>query len=198
MTLMGEVFLKDRMWDAAALCFGNLLEKVEPDWRLLSILGLINREMDFLDRSIEYYRKAADMPDALPEVFSDLSIALIKNGDLKEAEEMLRSLLESIEGAPQVWNNLGTVLEIKGELDQALESYERAVELDERYYPSLYSIGRILQKKGDMERAREYMDRALKIEGRVYNIEDVSGREKREADGKVHAKEVMTSDDRNA
>lgn len=192
MTVMGEMFLKARMWDAAAACFTPLLDKVELDWRLLSILGLVNREMDNLERSVEYYRKAADMPDAPPEVFSDLSIALIKSGELDEAEDMLRMVLENIDTVPQVWNNLGTVLEAKGDLDDALDAYYSAVEVNERYYPSLYSIGRILQKKGQMEEAKEYMEKALDIEGRVYNLEDVSNREERESDDEVHAKEIMT------
>lgn len=192
MTMMGEMFLKDRMWEAATACFLPLLDMVEADWRLLSVLGLINREMGELESSARFYRDAAQDPESPPEILSDLSVTLVKMGELDEAEEIIRSVLEKIDSIPQIWNNLGTVREAKGDLDDALSAYETALEIDERYYPAIYSLGRIFQKKGEMERAKEYMEKALSIEGRVYDLKDVSSRAEREQDDRIHIKEVMT------
>ncbi|MGA1821834.1 MAG: tetratricopeptide repeat protein [Thermoplasmatota archaeon] len=192
LTLLGEAYLKDRMWDAAAACYRPLLDMVEPSWRLYSILGLIHREMGNLEPSLEFYNMASEMPDSPPEVLSDLSVVMIKIGKLDEAEELINSILDDMGDVPQLLNNLGAVLEAKGEKDSARDAYERAMEIDEGYYPALYSIGRLLQQEGKMDEAREYLNRALDIEGRIYDLKDVTTREDRESDGNIHVKEIMT------
>lgn len=192
MTLLGEAFLKDRMWDAAAACYRPIVDMVEPSWRLLSILGLVHRELGNLEPSLEFYTMASELPDSPPEVLSDLSVVMIKIGKLDEAEELINSILDEMGDVPQLLNNLGTVLEAKGDKDSARDAYERSLEMDEGYYPAMYSIGRLLQQDGKMDEAREYLNRALDIEGRVYDLKDVTSRDERESDGNIHAKEIMT------
>jgi tetratricopeptide (TPR) repeat protein len=135
---------------------------------------------------------ASELPDSPPEVLSDLSVVMIKIGKLDEAEDLINSIMDEMGDVPQLLNNLGAVMEAKGDKESAREAYERSLEVDEGYYPALYSIGRLLQQDGKMDEAREYLNRALDIEGRVYDLNDVTSREEREADGNIHAKEIMT------
>jgi tetratricopeptide (TPR) repeat protein len=193
--MLGNQLLNDRKWQGAALCYTKISEMTEPDWRIKSIMGLIYREMGLLEPSLEIYEEAASMPGAPPEVLFDTSVVLIKLGRFQEAESMLLDLIDEVGPSPPLLNNLGTAVEAQDREDEAMEIYEEAVEMDPKYYPSLYSKGRLLQKQGKMEEAREVLGQALDREGRVFDIDDVTGREAREADDDIHVKEVMVDRD---
>lgn len=190
-SFLGERYLGDRKWLGAALCFNKISQMVEPNWRTHSIMGLIFREMDMLDRSLDEYQKASQLEDAPPEIDFDLSTVLIKLGRFQEAEMMLLDLIDAIGPSPPLLNNLGTALEAQDREDGAMDAFEEAIEMNPEYYPALYSKGRLLQKKGMMEEAREILEGALDKEGRVFNMDDVSGKEEREMDDDIHMKEVM-------
>ncbi|MGA1792707.1 MAG: tetratricopeptide repeat protein [Thermoplasmatota archaeon] len=187
---LGQVFLSNARWRAAALCFTTAEPYLEPNYRIGSILGLIYRELGLLEVSLQYYEQASSMDGAPPGLLHDKAIVLIKLGRFEEAERLLRYLLDAVEDDPQLWNNYGAVIEAQGRDDDALEAYERSLEHDPEYYPALYSKGRILQKKGLMDEARPILEKALDIEGRVYDLKDVLGSKERSGDGEVHLKEI--------
>jgi tetratricopeptide (TPR) repeat protein len=189
---LGQVFLSNSRWRPAALCFTTAKPYIEPSWRILSMLGLIYRELGLLEVSLEYYEEASQMEGAPIELMHDKSVVLIKLGRLSEAEKLLGCLLDAVEDNPQLWNNYGAVLEAQGNDDDAMEAYEKAISIDDEYYPALYSKGRILQKKGLMDEARPILERALDIEGRVFDLDDVTHGEERSEDEMVHIKEVTT------
>jgi len=193
---LGQIYLSKGRWRAAALCFTTVEPYLEPSYRIGSILGLIYRELGFLEVSLQYYEQASAMEGAPLGLLHDKSIVLIKMGRFGEAERLLRYLLDAVEDDPQLWNNFGAVLEAQGKDDEALEAYERSIEQDPEYYPALYSKGRILQKKGLMEEARPILEKALNIEGRVYDLEDVMGARERSKDGGVHLKEISRKKER--
>ncbi|MEA3558555.1 MAG: tetratricopeptide repeat protein [Candidatus Thermoplasmatota archaeon] len=190
--IMGQTFISEMVWPAAALCYLALEREVRSDWRVYSILGLVHREMGFLVPSLKYYDMAVKESGAPDEVGHDRSVVLFKLGRFREAEEAFLAVVDRIPPTPMIWNNIGAAQEAQGKDEEALLSYRKAVRIKDDYYPSIYSIGRLLQKKDRMEEAREYMDRALDIEGRVYDVDDVKGREERGRDGDIHVKEVMT------
>jgi tetratricopeptide (TPR) repeat protein len=187
---LGQVFLSKSHWRPAALCFTTTQPYLEPSWKVLSMLGLIYRELGLLEVSLEYYEEASRVDGAPIELMHDKSVVLIKLGKLSEAEKLLGYLLDAVEDNPQLWNNYGAVIEAQGRDDDALEAYERAISINEEYFPALYSKGRILQKKGLMDAARPILEKALDIEGKVFDLDDVTHGEEREADGMLHVKEV--------
>ncbi|MFO8051313.1 MAG: tetratricopeptide repeat protein [Thermoplasmatota archaeon] len=189
--LLGHALLSDREWPAAALCYITIENRVRPDWRLYSILGLIHREMGTLEPSLKYYDLASGQPDAPEEIEHDRAVVLFKLGRFEEAERSFSRAAEISPSNPMIWNNLGAVQEAQEKDEKALMSYMRSVELEDDYYPALYSLGRLLQKLGRMEESRLFMEKALEIEGRVYDLEDIKGRRKRKKDGSLHVKEVM-------
>ncbi len=193
LSLLGDKFLQRRMWDAAAVCFLSLGGRMEPSWRYHSTLGFIYREKGDLEPSLDHYNLASEFEDAPPELQFDRSVALIKLGRLEEAKGLLMSLLDGGFANPALFNNIGAVLEAQERLDEAMDAFDEAIEMDPRYYLALYSKGKCLQKMGRMKEAREYLNRALDIEGRVFDLKDVTSREERLEDGRIHVKEVMGS-----
>ncbi len=191
---LGSSLLRQRRYPSALAIYDGIRSRI-GGWRNLSTVGFLRREMGMLEGSLEAYEEALSMEDAPPEILSDMSVVLIKQGKLQEAEGALASCLESGLQRPNIMNNMGFVREAMDDLEGALEAYDQALEMDAKYYPALYSKGRILQKMGKMQEARIYMDRALEIEGRVYRFEDVQGRRDREEMGGIHAKELMPATD---
>lgn len=191
MDSIGSHLLQNRSY-ASAMCLYDGISKKVHDWRVLSTLGFLRREMGMLDGALEMYESALEMEGAPVEVLSDLAIVLIKMGRLKDASGALEECIDAGLQRPHVMNNLGFVREALGDIEGALEAYEETINMDPAYYPALYSKGRILQKMGRDSESRSIMDRALELEGRVYRLEDVTGREERELTGALHAKELMT------
>lgn len=190
--LLGNGFISSRLWNEAALCYLAIEKEVQPNWSILSVLGLIHRELGNLEPSLAYYGKALQQPDAPGEILHDRGVVLFKMGRFVDAEKDFEKVSRIKGDSPMVWNNMGSVQEAQGKDGEAAMSYMKAIEIDGNYYPALYSMGRVLQKQGRMEEARVFMDKALDIEGRVYDMDDVKERGNREEDDDIHVKEIMT------
>ncbi len=192
---LGAAFLQGRMWDWANMCYRALEGRARPEWKILSTLGFIHREMGFLLPALEYYNRALEDSEAPVEVAYDRTIVLIKAGKMEDAQEGLMGILESGWSNPRVLNNLGLIREALGDLEGARERYREALEMDDRYYPAIYSLGRCLQQLGRMEEAKGYMNRALDIEGRVFDMGDMARAGAPPSNGSKRAKELMFSRD---
>ncbi len=195
MIALGDAFLQGRMWDWANLCYRALEGRAQPEWRILSTLGLIHRELGCLLPALEYYNRALEDPEAPVEVAYDRTIVLIKVGKMEDAQEGLLKILDGGWSNPRVLNNLGLIREALGDLQGALERYREALDMDDRYYPAIYSLGRCLQQLGRMEEAKKYLNTALDIEDRVFDGDDMARARSPPADGSKRAKELMFSRD---
>ena len=92
-----------------------------------------------------------------------LSIILIKTKNYKQAEEILRKLIEEEPHILIYKNNLGYILDIKDQTDEAFELFKEASEMKSSGIP-YFNMGIILFKKGKYKSAKDYLLRALEID----------------------------------
>jgi Flp pilus assembly protein TadD len=112
--------------------------------------------------AVEEYRKAlaADPDDA--SVWSNLGIALQKQGDAAGAEESYRRALSIEAGDARAHYNLGSLLAARGERTQGIEHLEAAVRIDPDLAAARFNLATALLESGEAARALAQYDEILK------------------------------------
>ncbi|NUQ72827.1 MAG: tetratricopeptide repeat protein [Polyangiaceae bacterium] len=117
------------------------------------------------DWKLAIYR-AVDDATAAALYYNNLAVDAMMNGDLDEAERMLRFLIEKKPEVEETYNNLGVVLNRKAKYQEALAVLERGMKAFPTYKP-LYTNGLVAArgaKRADLEkdfelRGQEIADR---------------------------------------
>ena len=88
-------------------------------------------------------------------------ISLYQSGELNEAEQMCRKLLERYPQSVIVLNALGATLRKKGRIVEAIEHYNKAIESNPQHADTYNNLGNALRKLGRKQDALNNYNKAL-------------------------------------
>ena len=120
------------------------------------------RTVDFLPYQPKSYKSFNPIDDitAAAHHYNNLAAeALLKTGDLDEAQHFLALATELVPTFEKALNNLGVVRARLGDEDGALEAYEKGLESDPKNIPILTNLARLHQQMGRPEKAYEALAR---------------------------------------
>jgi tetratricopeptide (TPR) repeat protein len=93
-----------------------------------------------------------------------LGVIRMQQGQLDQAEQLIRRSLVSAPQIPDFHNNLGLCLRAEQRLEEAVAAYRRALDLNPSYSPAWSNIGLDLHKLGRLDEALDAFNRALVLE----------------------------------
>src|SRR5258706_479150 len=97
--------------------------------------------------------RSAFGPRAQPDTFVSSSLALRREGRLREAEQLLREAAHQFPRDPAVATNLGIVLLEQDKGEEGVMSLQRALAIDPRYAPAHYNLANIMRVSGQRAQA---------------------------------------------
>lgn len=109
--------------------------------------------------SVSWFPKSGNAAEQLFEH----ATKLLRTGDYRSAEPLLRSLLARNPDSTDVLLNLGMMLSDEKKLDEAIELLERLVELDPEHSSGWTALGVAQSRKGDHQSAIASLERAVEI-----------------------------------
>jgi predicted O-linked N-acetylglucosamine transferase (SPINDLY family) len=105
--------------------------------------------------------RSAFGPRANADTLVDRSLALRRDGRLRDAERLLREAAQKFPSDPIVATNLGIVLLEQDQGQEGVASLERALEIDSRYAPAHYNLANIMRASGRRADAVEHYQAAV-------------------------------------
>ena len=91
------------------------------------------------------------------------AVKLLKDGNLKEAEELYIQLLGLDPKFISAYNNLGIILRMRGDLEGAKKCYQTAIMLNPQYFQGYSNLGNIFKLQIRFNEAEESYRKALKL-----------------------------------
>jgi Flp pilus assembly protein TadD len=117
-----------------------------PDWKLLSAEAAILDQLGSPQEAREAYRKALDLQPNEPSILSNLGMSYVLGGDLKSAENYLRTAISQPGADSRVRQNLALVVGLQGRFDEA-EQIARGELTPERAHANIaYLRGMLAQQ----------------------------------------------------
>ena len=95
---------------------------------------------------------------------SQLAYEAYQSGDLAQAEQLCRELVEEYPDNLELLSNLGFILISSGKLDDAYACYRKAVHIRPDYLDGYYNLGIISQQKNEIDKAIFFYVKALEID----------------------------------
>ena len=92
------------------------------------------------------------------------AFALIKEGNLHEAEMIYRELISENSENCIVYGNLGALLEMKGDSKNAVIYFREAIKINPNYPQAHYNLGIIYKESGDLDSAISCYKKALHLQ----------------------------------
>lgn len=162
-------------------------------WSIVLIqLGLINVNVDLTDRddmleayqkaeqanrdnTLAAYQKEAQLDPDNADGWNELGRALLRTGELAQAEEAFRKVLALGEAHQnqdeQTWalGNLGNVYFTRGEMDKAEEMYRKVLSIHETLgskggMAATYgNLGSVYFTRGDLDKAEDLWKKSLRL-----------------------------------
>jgi tetratricopeptide (TPR) repeat protein len=102
------------------------------------------------------------MDQALQELY-DLGNKLFEEGKLKEAEPVLKKVIEENPKYADIHNKLGIICNLNGDLEKAADHFEKALELNPRYTEVSLNLAITYNELGEFNKAREVFSVAAQI-----------------------------------
>lgn len=134
-------------------------------------LGIAYQEMENFDDAIAHYRKARQYDPLNLSIRRMLAGALQRKAGrdgfpeaYREAEEILREIVERNPRDAVAHNDLGNVLQDQGKLPEALASYRRALERDPRYADAYYNLADGLREAGERDEAMRAYRKVIQLD----------------------------------
>ncbi len=129
---------------------------------------IINQAFQFhvngdIPKAAKYYQYCINQGFDDPRVFSNYAGILLENGNLKEAEILLRKALELKPDYPKAHANLGKIFVDMGKLKDAELSYLKAIELNPKDPEAHSNLGKILSDLGKLQEAELLCLKAIEI-----------------------------------
>ncbi len=130
--------------------------------------------MNYTDRALEAYRKAAMLDDSRAHAWNRIGLLEKRRGKLDEAEAAFKQVLDTAGADDMTWRatalaNLGLITMARGQLSQSEDYLLRALILLEgrdqkqRLAAVLGNLGLVAKAQGDLDKAETYHNQALEI-----------------------------------
>jgi Flp pilus assembly protein TadD len=91
----------------------------QPDWRILSVQGVVLDQMGRTEEARRYYASALRIAPEEPSVLSNLGLSYALSKDLMQAEATLRRAVGRPGANPRVRQNLALVVGLQGRFEEA-------------------------------------------------------------------------------
>jgi tetratricopeptide (TPR) repeat protein len=126
---------------------------------IYATIGKLSYAKGDMDKAIKWYRKAASMQGASPDIIISYCYLLLKKGQTDESERILDDFMRRLSISEDKRNLAKSIKALitwkKGNLDQAIEMLEEVIKNLET--SNIYgSLGYLLILKGDLDRALEF------------------------------------------
>ncbi len=143
--------LGDGKFAEAATVFREALADQPDNPTLMINLGIALRFAGERREASALFTKALRSPDGRRSAGHQLAQLAMEDGNLLEAERMLRWVLEREGGAVEVHNSLGLVLEKQGRTEAAARAYSESARLDANAAEPRNNLGNLarLERRGD-------------------------------------------------
>ena len=92
--------------------------------------------------------RSAFGPRAQADTLVNRSLALRREGRLRDAEQLLREAADQFPGDAVVATNLGIVLLEQDRGEDGVASLQRALEIDPRFAPAHYNLANVMRASG--------------------------------------------------
>ena len=162
-----ETAFREKRYSQASQLFTRYLEdKPENPWGHY-MLGLSSWKAGELDSAETAFRKALELDPNHRKSVHNLTRVLLDDERPGEAEELLRTLLESDSTVGETWRLIGRACEEQGDPVRAIEAYRQALILDERDAWSANNLGLIYIKEGQFEEALPPLAYAVSVKSDV-------------------------------
>ncbi len=148
----GLLLYNEGRYSAALEIF--LAEETDPaeDAELAYYMGLCHARLGETGESIRLLRQVLSIDNHLVRLYQArmlLSWLLVECGDIEEAEQQLREVLQEGFESPQAWSALGYCQWRRNRTDLALESYREALKLDDGNSNAVNGLGYLLADSGE-------------------------------------------------
>lgn len=133
---------------------------------VLANYGTLLLKRGQVDDAIVLIRRALSDPNYTRQAlaYTNLGLAYLKKGDLRQAAAQLLSALEYHPHLPEAHHNLGLVYMRLGEYEQAIQEFREAIRARPSYVEAHASLGNALLKTGRIEEARLAFERVVALE----------------------------------
>lgn len=169
-TALGEIFLLERRYDDALLSF-NEAEKLDPDSKAIkAYIAMTLIEVGEIDSAIERLTVLQKDDSKNAVLVNRLGYALLKKGELRRAEELLRNAVELSPGKAGYHINLAECLAAINKQDEALAETDRAIQLDKQNVSSWIFKGSLLSAAGRLEEAEAALNQAMAAAPKVETV----------------------------
>jgi len=115
------------------------------------------------DAAIEHLETALEINPTFRSARAELANLKYEAGELDEAEQLHRTMIENHPQDPVVYGEYGTFLQDIGRFDQALEQFKRALALNPSHISALYHFARTNELIGNWERAEVLWKEAIEL-----------------------------------
>ena len=105
--------------------------------------------------------RSAFGPRDQPDTLVNRSLALRREGRLRDAEQLLREAADQFPGDAAVATNLGIVLLEQDRGEDGVASLQRALEIDPRFAPAHYNLANVMRASGRRGDAVEHYQAAV-------------------------------------
>ena len=169
-----QTIAEHRMYLALAI---PLLLVVAGLWRALGarsvplLLGLIVaataltvRRNGVYGSEIALWRDTIEKRPGNSRAYHNLSLAELAQGNVPEADRLVRSAIALAPELPEPHYSLGLILTREGRIEEAMASYENAVRLDPRYAAAHNNLANVLLTAGRMEEAGRHYAEAVRLQ----------------------------------
>ena len=163
--LQTKLVVEEKDVARSVVFFENCLKRKEDDPECLFGLGLAQRRMGGLDRSIENLSRAASMAPQDVEINRELGTAYFLKANLPEARKYLEQARSLSPSDARIYFYLGRVYLEEKSTDQAIQALITANRLDPNFAENYYHLAMAFSAKGNLGEAYRSLGYYYKLSG---------------------------------
>jgi protein O-mannosyl-transferase len=136
---------------------------VVPTLVLACVLLSWLQQFDYENESVLWantYRKNPDCYLALVK----LGTQVWSQGDLIQADDLLRRAVKLAPNYEIGWHNLGGLLREKGDINASIDAFQQAIRVTPDFYPSHLGLAQIMEDRGALDLALQYARSAVAVD----------------------------------
>jgi tetratricopeptide (TPR) repeat protein len=151
---LGASYVEVGYWSDSIELYTRALDVTEKNHVAHNSLGFVLlSDPRFLDMATQEFRDAIVAQPAYAEAHSNLALALVRKGRLKDAEAEAREALRLNPFYAQAAHNLGNILIMQNRLTEAEDALRQATRLRPAFAEAHNDLGYVLQRQGKMAEA---------------------------------------------